>query len=93
MKLSLYQLNRLELETLATAEETTLGQVLKRIIGIEQGLWRDSYRKTAKVNCEDMKQDIRWKMGSCEEGIAFPLDLFAEADKELARVRTKEKTA
>lgn len=90
MKLSPYELNQLELEALATAPTTTLGQVIRRVIDIEQTRMRERYRKSGKLGTEDMTKDIRWKMGACEEGLNFVLKLIEEAGIELNKKRTQE---
>jgi len=79
------------METLAAAPETNLGGLLARIIEEEQAERRIEYRKRPKIGGTDMRQDIRWKMGACEEGLSFIIDLMQEAQKELERQRKKER--
>jgi len=90
MKLKNYELNLLELEALAAAPETTIGQVIARVIESEQSIQRKAYRKRPKLGTEDMSEDIRWKMGVCEEGLTFINDLFDMAGKQLIRQRSKQ---
>ena len=67
--------------TLAKADETDLGRMLIYAAAVEQKRIRKAYRKFPKVNCEDVTEDIRYRLGQ-EAAIGFIATLMQAAKRE-----------
>jgi hypothetical protein len=80
MKVEAYVKGGFSVATLAKADETDLGRMIIHATAVEQARIRRQYQRTPKVNCEDVTEDIRYKLGQ-DAAIGFVVGLFEAAKK------------
>jgi len=71
--------------TLAKAHETDLGRIILHAIAFEQARVGREIDRKPRVNTEDVRDDVRYKLGR-KAAIVFVRDLFILARKELGDV-------
>ena len=85
MKVDAYIPAGYSVTTLAKADETDLGRMIAHAVKVEQARIRRAYTKRPKVNCEDVTDDIRYKLGQ-EAAVGFIVDLFRDAKTQAGGV-------